>query len=159
MTELEFMHLAIAKTRDGIAAGNSPFGAAVVKNGQVVSCTHNTVWPDTDPTAHAEVNAIRQASRALGTIDLSGCVMYTTCEPCPMCLSAIHWSKIDRVVYGATIADAAGAGFNELKFDAKKLAEVGGSKLQVEQLASEAGCKECADLFQLWKQSAKCGAY
>lgn len=153
------MQQAIAKTREGIAAGNSPFGAAVVKDGRIVSCAHNTVWPDTDPTAHAEVNAIRQAARALGAIDLTGCVMYTTCEPCPMCLSAIHWSKIDRVVYGATIADAATAGFNELKFDAKRLAKEGGSKLIVEQDSSAASCRECAGLFKEWKDAAKCGVY
>ena len=159
MTESDYMQRAIAKTRDGIEAGNSPFGAVVVKDGEIIACAHNTVWHDTDPTAHAEVNAIRHAARALGTIDLTGCVVYTTCEPCPMCLSAIHWAKIDRVVYGATIADAAIAGFNELTVDARKLAEMGGSKLQVEQLASETTCKACADLFACWKKSAKCGAY
>lgn len=159
MTDLEFMQSAIAKTREGITSGNSPFGAVVVRNGQIVASAHNTVWPDTDPTAHAEVNAIRLAARALHTIDLSGCVMYTTCEPCPMCLSAIHWSRIDRVVYGAVIDDAATSGFNELKVDAAKLAAMGGSQLKVERLASEEGRKECADLFQLWKQSDKCGAY
>jgi len=157
--ENKWMQSAIAKTREGIAEGNSPFGAAVVKAGQVVACAHNTVWPDTDPTAHAEVNAIRQAAKALGTIDLSDCVMYTTCEPCPMCLSAIHWARIDRVVYGATIADAATSGFNELRVDARKLAELGGSKLIVEKLGSESQCRECAGLFQEWKASAKCRAY
>ena len=79
-----------------------------------MAATHNTVWRDLDPTAHAEVNCIRSAAKALQTISLSGCEMYSTCEPCPMCLSAIHWSKIDRVVFGATIADAAAAGFCEL---------------------------------------------
>jgi len=159
MSEADFMLQAVAKTREGIAAGNSPFGACVVKQGKVVVCAHNTVWPDTDPTAHAEVNAIRLAARALGTIDLSGCVMYTTCEPCPMCLSAIHWSRIDRVVYGATIADAASAGFNELKFDAKRLASEGGSKLVVEQLDDPKVCRECAELFQEFKRAAKAGVY
>ena len=105
-----FMSLAIAKARDGIAAGQSPFGAIIVRGHDVVAVTHNTVWLDTDPTAHAEVNCIRSAAKALKLIDLSGCEMYSTCEPCPMCLAAIHWSKIDRVVYGATIADAAAAG-------------------------------------------------
>jgi guanine deaminase len=159
MSEKDFMARAIAKTREGIAFGNSPFGAVVVKDGVVVACAHNTVWPDTDPTAHAEVNAIRQAARALATIDLSGCVMYTTCEPCPMCLSAIHWARFDRVVYGATIADAQGSGFNELTVDAKKLAELGGSKLVVDKIASEESARECARLFQEWKQTAKGGVY
>ena len=92
------MSLAIARARDGIAAGQSPFGAIIVRGADVVAATHNTVWRDTDPTAHAEVNCIRSAAAALKLIDLSGCEMYSTCEPCPMCLSAIHWSKIDRVV-------------------------------------------------------------
>ncbi|MGZ4786886.1 MAG: nucleoside deaminase [Terriglobales bacterium] len=159
MSESDFMLQVVEKTREGIAAGNSPFGACVVKGGRVIVCAHNTVWNTTDPTAHAEVNAIRSAARTLGTIDLRGCVMYTTCEPCPMCLSAIHWSKIDRVVYGATIADAASAGFNELKFDAKRLAKEGGSKLVVEQLNSPEVCRICAGLFQEWKKAANCGAY
>jgi guanine deaminase len=159
MSDIEFMKQAIVKAREGIATGNSPFGACVVKNSQLIASAHNSVWPDTDPTAHAEVNAIRRTARVLRTIDLSGCIMYTTCEPCPMCLSAIHWSKIDRVVYGATIADAAGAGFNELKFDAKRLAKEGGSKLVVEQLDDQTTCRECAALFQEWKKAAKCGTY
>lgn len=159
LPESDFMQQAITKTREGIALGNSPFGAVVVRGRVVISCAHNTVWPDTDPTAHAEINAIRLAARALASIDLSGCVMYTTCEPCPMCLSAIHWAKIDRVVYGATIADAAGSGFNELKVDAKELAEMGGSKLVVEKIASEESARECAGLFQEWKKAAKGGAY
>lgn len=159
MSESVFMLQAIQKTREGIAAGNSPFGACVVRQDKVVVCAHNTVWPDTDPTAHAEVNAIRLAAKVLGTIDLSGCVMYTTCEPCPMCLSAIHWSRIDRVVYGATIADAASAGFNELKFDAKRLAKEGGSKLVVEQLSDPALCHQCAELFEEFRRAAKAATY
>lgn len=153
------MKQAIAITREGIAHGNSPFGAVVVKDGRIIASTHNTVWNDTDPTAHAEVNAIRSAARTISNIDLSGTVMYTTCEPCPMCLSAIHWAKIDRVVYGATIADAASAGFNELHVDAAKLAELGGSKLKVERLKSDSINRECAALFSEWKQTAKCGTY
>ena len=131
-SEEKFMSLAIAKARDGIAAGQSPFGAIIVRGSEVVAATHNTVWLTTDPTAHAEVNCIRAAARALKLIDLSGCEMYSTCEPCPMCLAAIHWAKIDRVVYGATIADAAAAGFCELHVDAKLLAEMGKSSLKVE---------------------------
>ncbi len=159
MSESEFMLQAVEKTREGIAAGNSPFGACVVKNGEVVVCAHNEVWNTTDPTAHAEVNTIRKAAKVLGTIDFTGCTMYTTCEPCPMCLSAIHWAKIDRVVYGATIADAASAGFNELKFDAKRLAKEGGRKLVVEQLNDPKVCRECAELFEEFKKAAKAGVY
>jgi tRNA(Arg) A34 adenosine deaminase TadA len=150
MDEQAFMWRAVEKAREGIAQGQSPFGAVVVKGGKVVAAAHNTVWRDTDPTAHAEVNAIRQAAAALGTIFLDDCAMYTTCEPCPMCLSAIHWAKLDRVVYGATIADAADAGFTELQFPARELARLGGSRLVVEDgLLREV----CAGLFARWKEA------
>jgi guanine deaminase len=154
--ERSFMMAAIDKAKEGIAAGQSPFGATIVRAGTVVASTHNTVWRDTDPTAHAEVNCIRRAAVVLATIDLSGCQMYSTCEPCPMCLAAIHWSKIDRVVYGATIADAAGAGFCELHVDARLLAEMGKSPLKVECGLLRA---ECAELFQIWKEAGLCGSY
>ena len=156
MQEADLMNLAIEVARQGIAAGQSPFGAIIVRGGDVVAATHNTVWRDGDPTAHAEVNCIRHAARALKTIDLHGCTMFSTCEPCPMCLSAIHWSKIDRVVYGATIADAASAGFSELDVAAKLLAEMGRSPLRVEDgLLRE----PCARLFSEWREAALCKTY
>lgn len=144
MNDAEFLRLAIAKAREGIAAGQSPFGSVIVRGAQVVAAAHNTVWRDTDPTAHAEVNSIRAAAHALGTIDLSACVLYSTCEPCPMCLSAIHWSKILRVVYGAEIADAAAAGFSELRMPARELARAGGSGMAIE---SGLLAEECRALF------------
>ena len=156
MSEAELMRLAIEKTREGIASGQSPFGSIIVKDGEVVASTHNTVWRDTDPTAHAEVNCLRRAAKALETIDLKGCTLYSTCEPCPMCLAAIHWAKIDRVVFGATIDDAAEAGFHELRVAASTLAEMGGSPLVVEGgLLRE----ECSALFSEWKRAARCGTY
>ena len=132
MRDADFLRAAIRAAREGIAAGQSPFGSVIVRDGQVVAAAHNTVWHDTDPTAHAEVNNIRAAARALKTIDLTGCTLYSSCEPCPMCLSAIHWAKISRVVYGAEIADAAAAGFSELRVPARELARLGGSPLIVE---------------------------
>src|SRR5437763_1302415 len=132
MTEADFMRLAIEKTREGIAAGQSPFGSVIVRGGEVVAATHNTVWATTDPTAHAEVNCVRAAAGKLKAINLHGCTLYSTTEPCPMCLSAIHWAKIERVVFGATIAAAADAGFHELFVTAKELAELGISPLKVE---------------------------
>ena len=156
MTEAELMRLAIEKTREGIAAGQSPFGSIIVKDGEVVASTHNTVWRDTDPTAHAEINCLRRAAKALQTIDLKGCTLYSTCEPCPMCLSAIHWAKVDRVVFGATIDDAAEAGFCELHVAATSLAEMGRSPLVVEGgLLRE----ECSALFSEWKKAGLCGTY
>src|SRR5581483_8338346 len=114
MTDHEAMRLAIRKAQEAIAAGQSPFASVIVRGEEVVAVTHNTVWRDTDPTAHAEVNCIRAAAAKLRTIALRDCRLYSTTEPCPMCLSAIHWAKIDRVVYGAAIADATAAGFSEL---------------------------------------------
>jgi guanine deaminase len=156
MDESEFMKGAIATTREGIAAGQTPFGSVVVKGGRIVAATHNTVWRDTDPSAHAEVNCLRRAAKELGTIDLSGCTLYSTCEPCPMCLAAIHWAKVDRVVFGATIDDAAKAGFHELRVAAAELARLGGSPLKVESgLLRE----ECAALFDEWKRTGLGGTY
>lgn len=148
MSHEEYMWRAVEVAERGIAAGQTPFGAVIVRGDSVVAEAHNTVWLTGDPTAHAEVGAIRKASSALRTINLSNCSMYTTCEPCPMCLAATHWSKIDVVYYGATIADATAAGFCELCVAAKLLAELGGSPLRVETGPLH---PECVALFAKWK--------
>lgn len=156
MDETTFMRLAIDKAREGIAAGQSPFGAAIVNGSQIVAVSHNTVWQDSDPTAHAEINAIRLAAAALSGIDLKSCTIFSTCEPCPMCLAAIHWSKMRRVVFGASIADAAAAGFSELSISARSMVKMGGSSLKVEGgLLRE----ECRALFGLWKENPSRKAY
>ena len=156
MTDTDFMRLAIRKTRDGIHAGQSPFGSLIVKGGEVIAVTHNTVWQTTDPTAHAEVNCIRTAAKILNTIFLNGCTLYSTTEPCPMCLAAIHWAKIEKVIFGAGIADAAEAGFCELHVDARVLAELGKSPLVVE---SGLLTRECAALFGEWRAAGLCKPY
>ena len=102
----ELMRLSIRLANESVANGGGPFGAVVAKDGQVVAASANSVVNDNDPTDHAEVNAIREACRRLGTIDLSGCTIYATCEPCPMCLGAIYWARIDRIFYGNTRKDA-----------------------------------------------------
>lgn len=150
MSDEDYMRLAVRAAERGIAAGQTPFGAVVVRGETVIAEGHNCVWQTCDPTAHAEIVAIRKAAGALQTIDLSGTRMYTTCEPCPMCLSAIHWARIDAVYYGAAIADAQAAGFGELAFPAKDLARMGGSSLQVEVGPIE---RECVELFAQWKKS------
>ena len=127
MADADFMRVAIGKAREGIAQGQTPFGSVIVRGDQIIAATHNTVWRDTDPRAHAEVNCLRAAARDLATIDLSGCILYSTCEPCPMCLAAIHWAKVNKVVYGASIEDAARAGFSELRVPAETLVRLGGS--------------------------------
>ena len=108
-----FMATAIDTASRSAANGGGPFGAVIVKDGRIVAVASNSVTRDDDPTAHAEINAIREACRMLGTHDLSGCVIYASCEPCPMCLGAIYWAHIDRVFYGGTRKDAAEAGFDD----------------------------------------------
>src|SRR5512147_2223965 len=102
---------ALAEARKNLVrADGGPFGAAIVKDGRVIAVARNTVLRD-DATAHAETNAIRKASKKLGTFDLSGCEIYSTTEPCPMCFGAIHWARIGTVYYGTAIRDAARSGF------------------------------------------------
>ena len=100
------MREAIRLADESVKHGGGPFGAVIVKDGEIIAGSSNSVTIDHDPTAHAEVNTIRQACQKLGTFDLSGCTIYTSCEPCPMCLGAIYWAHIDRIFYGNTRKDA-----------------------------------------------------
>ncbi|MCA9243087.1 MAG: nucleoside deaminase [Phycisphaerales bacterium] len=147
MNHDHWMSLAIEQARRAISLGQSPFGSVIVRDGQLVAANHNEVWLRGDPTAHAEVTNIRAAAAALKSIDFSGCVLYSTCEPCPMCASAIHWAKLDAVYYGASIADAADAGFTELRMPIERLYEVGGSRTRVQGGLMR---QECTALFQEW---------
>lgn len=126
-----FMRLALEKAREGGGNGQAPFAACIVRAGGVISCEHNAVWSETDSTLHAEVHAIRVAERKLGTIDLSGCTIYSTTEPCPMCFSAIHWARIGRIVFGNFIADAQQLGFSELTIPNLMMKQLGGSPVQI----------------------------
>ena len=126
-----FMIAAMDKAREGIRSGQTPFGACIVKGAEIIACEHNRVWETTDITAHAEVTAIREACRKLGTVDLSGCTIYSTTEPCPMCFSAIHWARIGKIVFGTSIQDAADAGFNELAISNQELKKNGCSHIQI----------------------------
>ena len=107
------MRKAIALSVDNIKKGGGPFGAVIVKDGKIVATGVNRVTANTDPTAHAEVNAIRKASKKLGTFDLAGCEIYTSCEPCPMCLGAVYWAHLDKMYYGNTKTDAKNIGFDD----------------------------------------------
>ena len=113
--EPAFLRVAIQLAVDSVAAGGGPFGAIVVRDGEIVGRGRNAVVPNADPTAHAEVEAIRDACRALGTHTLAGCVLYSSCEPCPMCHAAARWARIDAVHFAATRHDAADAGFLDAK--------------------------------------------
>ena len=108
-----YMQQAIDLATANIAEGGGPFGALIVRNGEVVATGVNRVTATNDPTAHAEVTAIRAACTALGTFELRGCTVYTSCEPCPMCLAAIYWSRCSEIFFGNTAADAADAGFDD----------------------------------------------
>lgn len=105
--------MAIELAMESVNTGGGPFGAVIVRNGKVIATGVNRVTVCNDPTAHAEVNAIRDACIALGTFNLEGCVLYASCEPCPMCLGAIYWAHIDKVYYAAGKNDAADAGFDD----------------------------------------------
>lgn len=109
-----FMRLAIRLSMRNVEkAQGGPFGAVIVKDGTIIARSANKVTLTNDPTAHAEVSAIRQACRKLKSFDLSGCIIYTSCEPCPMCLGAIYWANIDTIYYGNTKNDAAAIGFDD----------------------------------------------
>lgn len=113
MKNEDFMRQAIELAVENVKCGGGPFGAVIVRDGKVVATGVNRVTANNDPTAHAEVSAIRAACTKLGTFDLSGCVIYTSCEPCPMCLGAIYWAHIDKIYYGANQHDAAAVNFDD----------------------------------------------
>jgi tRNA(Arg) A34 adenosine deaminase TadA len=111
--DLYYMKMAADIAEENIDNGGGPFGAVIVKDGEIISTGVNTVTKTNDPTAHAEVNAIRNACRDLSTFSLKGCVVYSSCEPCPMCLSALYWAGVQRIYYGNTQADADAINFSD----------------------------------------------
>ena len=113
MDKRELMKRAIELSIGSVNGGGGPFGAVIAREGEIIAEASNSVTIDNDPTAHAEVNAIRRATRKLGSFDLSGCEIYTSCEPCPMCLGAIYWSHIDKIYYANNRKDAAEIGFDD----------------------------------------------
>lgn len=113
MTAVELMREAIRLSEENLRNGGGPFGAVIAKDGEIVATGVNRVTSESDPTAHAEVNAIRAACRRLGTFNLSGCEIYSSCEPCPMCLGAIYWARLDALYYGNDKHDAARIGFDD----------------------------------------------
>ncbi|HEY8804393.1 MAG TPA: nucleoside deaminase [Clostridium sp.] len=144
----KFMELAIKEALDGMKSNDGgPFGAVIVRNGEIISYAHNEVVKTNDPTAHAEVTALRKASSKLSRFDLSDCEIYSSCEPCPMCFAAIHWAKIKKLYYGSTREDAA-----KIDFDDQYIYDVikGTAKeLQVEILQIHR--EESLEPFRQWK--------
>jgi tRNA(Arg) A34 adenosine deaminase TadA len=144
-----FMHEAVRLAVENVRSGRGgPFAALIVKEGHVVATGTNLVTSSDDPTAHAEVLAIREACHALSTFQLNGCEMYTSCEPCPMCLGAIYWARLDRVYFAATAKDAADAGFDDsFIYDELKI-ELAQRRIPFEPIMREAGLEP----FREWKQ-------
>jgi len=143
----KWMQIAFDEATEGVLQDEGgPFGAVIIKDGLVMAQAHNSVLLTQDPTAHAEVNAIRLASSKLHSFDLSGCVLYTTCMPCPMCLGAIMWARIERVYYGTKEEDAAKIGFDDLNFYERLTHTDKG--LDMKQIDYE----ETLTLFDLWSK-------
>lgn len=139
----KYMQLAIDEARDGIRAGHGgPFGTVIVKDGKIIAKGHNRVIKNNDPTCHGEVDAIRKACEALDTFDLTGCELYTTGEPCHMCLCACMWANISRIYYGCTIEDNGKIGFRDDKFD-----KVFGGREKLTGYMIPLGREECLELF------------
>ena len=148
MEKQEFMRRAIQLSLESVKHGGGPFGAVIVKEGKILAEAANRVTLDNDPTAHAEVNAIRQAARSLGRFDLSGCDIYTSCEPCPMCLGAIYWAHLDHIYYGCNRRDAADAGFDdEFIYEELSLAPAERQKMMEVLLPDES-----LAAFRMWKE-------
>ena len=142
----DFMKLAVEEAEKGIASNEGgPFGCVIVKNGEVVGKGHNQVVKNNDPTCHGEMMAIRDACRKTGNFDLSGCELYTTGEPCPMCFGAILWANISKVFYGCSIKDTEKIGFRDRRFyeDSEKIKA---------ELFEENGREECLELYRKYSQ-------
>ncbi|GJG67461.1 MULTISPECIES: nucleoside deaminase [Prevotella] len=148
MTDKELMRRAIALSIDSVKNGGGPFGAVIARDGEVIAEGSNSVTIDNDPTAHAEVNTIRKACKKLGTFDLTGCVIYTSCEPCPMCLGAIYWAHLDKIYFANNREDAAAIDFDD-DFIYKEIA----LPVYRRQKPSEILLRdEAIKAFQLWQQ-------
>jgi guanine deaminase len=144
----DFMRRAIVLALDNISCGGGPFAAVVVKDARVIAEGVNRVTAANDPTAHAEVVAIREACRALRDFQLAGCDLYTTCEPCPMCLGAIYWARPARVFYAGTAADAAAAGFDDAFIYDELKHPHAERRIPMTQLLRD----ESLSIFSTWKQ-------
>ena len=144
----EFMRRAIALALQNIRLGGGPFGAVVAKDGRFIAEGVNLVTSTNDPTAHAEVVAIREACRTLCDFQLTGCDLYTTCEPCPMCLGAIYWARPARIIFAATAADAAAAGFDDAFIYDELKHPPGSRRIPMTQLLRD----ESLSVFSAWKR-------
>ena len=146
----DFMRRAIALASESVRRGGGPFGAVIVKDGKVVAEGSNSVTILNDPTAHAEVTAIREACRKLGTFHLEDCTVYTSCEPCPMCLGAIYWAGIKQIFYGNTRKDAADIGFADDFIYEELECPLEHRRLPIRPLLRD----EAQESFRLWEKKS-----
>ena len=148
-----FMGIALKEaSKNLVSVQGFPFGACIVRNGKVVCVARNTVLKNKDATCHAEINAIRAASKKLKRRHLWDCVIYSTAEPCPMCFAAIHWARIQKIVLGATIRDSEKAGFDELLVSDRRLNRAARKKIRI---VSGVMAKECKALLEEWTEKKK----
>ena len=150
MTQQEFMQRAIDLATENVRQGGGPFGAVIVRNGEILAEGVNRVTPNHDPTAHAEVQAIRKAAALLETFDLSGCDIYSSCEPCPMCLGAIYWAHLDHLYFAATKDDAAEIGFDDAFIYKELPLPINERKLPTAQIMRQ----EAQQPFNSWRNKA-----
>jgi guanine deaminase len=144
-----FMRLAIDLATENVVSGaGGPFGAVIVKNGEVLATGVNNVTASHDPTAHAEITALRNAAKVLGSFELQGCTIYSSCEPCPMCLGAIYWARCDALFFGSTAADAAAAGFDDALIYEELRKDFGQRALPSASLMRD----EAAESFKAWHE-------
>lgn len=144
-----FMQAAVDLAAEHMRAmDGGPFGAVVVRNGEIIARGWNKVTSTNDPTAHAEVVAIRTAAAEAGTFSLEGCVLYTSCEPCPMCLASAYWARMERIVFAADRFDAAAAGFDDEQFYAEFGLPIHERRIRTEQVLKEAAVK----VFDEWRE-------
>ena len=142
------MREAIKLSAESVRSGGGPFGAVIVRNGEIIARGENRVTVCNDPTAHAEVSAIREAAARMGTYDLSGCEIYSSCEPCPMCLGAIYWARLDRLYYAGTRADAANVGFDDAHIYEELPLDPSQRELPTQTLLRE----EAQRVFEVWAE-------
>jgi guanine deaminase len=152
----EIMKRAIDLAVENVTSGSGgPFGAVVVREGRVIATGVNEVTATNDPTAHAEVVAIRNACRQLKGFSLEGCTIYTSCEPCPMCLAAIYWARMERIYYSGTAADAAAAGFDDAFLYSEIKKDIGERTVPEQRMLAERGNES----FDAWRKSGMRAEY
>ena len=149
MTDAAFMRLAIQTAWQGLEKGEMPFGASIVRRGQVIAVAHNSANANLDTTSHAEVQAIREASRQVKTLELTGATLYATCEPCPMCFTACLWARLGRIVYACRIEDATQSGIRQIPISSGQMKQLARSNVK---LAGEVLREESLKLFEAWSR-------